>query len=48
MFEEEPNIGRRFTSGEWVKVPLCKTCGKKQTYHGSGLCISCQADLGLL
>jgi hypothetical protein len=48
MFEEEANIGRRFASGEWVPLPMCRTCGKKQAYPGSGLYISCQADLGLL
>ena len=48
MFEEEANIGKRFTSGEWVKVPMCTACGKKQTYHASVLCISCQANQGLL
>jgi hypothetical protein len=48
MFEEEDNIGKRFASGEWIKVPMCTTCGKKQSYLNSGLCISCQAELGLL
>ncbi len=48
MFEEEANIHKRLASGEWVPLPLCSTCGKKQAYPGSGLCISCRADLGLL
>jgi hypothetical protein len=48
MFEEEAHIGRRLTSGEWVPLPMCSSCGKKQAYPGGGLCISCRADLGLL
>lgn len=48
MFEEEANICRRFASGEWVPLPMCGACGKKQAYPGSGLCISCRASLGLL
>ena len=42
------NIGRRFASGEWVPLPMCTRCGKKQAYPGSGICISCQADSELL
>jgi DNA-directed RNA polymerase subunit RPC12/RpoP len=48
MFEEEANIGNRFTSGEWVRVHMYTKCGKKQSYLPSGLCISCQDELGLL
>jgi hypothetical protein len=48
MFEEEAHLPHRFTSGEWVPLPMCTKCGKKQAYPGVGLCISCRDALGLL
>jgi hypothetical protein len=48
IFEKEAHIGRRLTSRDWVPLPMCSFCGKKQAYPGGGRCISCRADLGLL
>jgi hypothetical protein len=41
-YEDQAHLDHRLSTGEWIPVPMCASCGKVVVYNSGDICLNCQ------